>query len=259
MTILNRGDIITLKDDVWLENQRHAGKCVSRILGACKDMIEANLTLSLKDLENKALEIMEDMDCTPTFKGYRGFPSAICTSVNTQVVHGIVTDYVLKDGDIISVDLGATYKGAIADAASTFVYGEAKSQRILDMIAACNNALYAGIDAARVGNRLGAIGSAIHKSVKDTGFALIVDYGGHGINFETPHAPPFVANKASPTSGPRIQSGLAIAIEPMLILSRDSKTRVDENDGWTVWANDLACHFEHSIFVGENKTEILTA
>ena len=259
MSIQTSGDLITLKDDKWLENQRHAGRCVGRILNVCDEIISsATTSLSLKDLENKALEIMKEMDCFPTFKGYRGFPSAICTSVNNQVVHGVVTDYVLQEGDVVSVDLGATYNGAIADAAVTSIYGEAKSRRVIEMLDACEEALDAGIKAINVGKRLGVIGNAIYKSVKDTDFGLIVDYGGHGIDFERPHAPPFVSNKASTTDGPRIQPGLSIAIEPMLIFNRDTKTRVDEKDGWTVWANDIACHFEHSVFVHEDEIEILT-
>ena len=195
-------------------------------------------------------------ETSPTFKGYKGFPSAICTSVNEHLVHGIVTEYVLKDGDIITIDLGATYEGAIGDAASTFVYGNTKSKEATRMIDLCKQALYAGIKAIKVGSRLGVIGDAIHKLVKDSGFGLIVNYGGHGINYNTPHAPPFVSNRSSVNDGIRIQPGLSIAIEPMLVMG-DTKTHI-LNDNWTVVASGISCHHEHSVFITNDSVHIMT-
>lgn len=254
-----RQEFIKLKDYNWLAKQKQAGICVAHILKNCKKLIEDKTpNLSLRDLEEHALSYMKHMNCTPTFKNYKGFPSAICTSVNNQLVHGIVTDYVLKEGDIVTVDLGATFEGAIADAAYTAVYGEPKSKEIIRMLNTCKGALYAGIKAANIGNRIGAIGKAIHSYVKDSGFGLIVNYGGHGIDWNTPHANPFVANRAELNEGIRIQPGLTIAIEPQLVLNGNTKTRILD-DKWTVVVEDLCCHFEHTIFVeSKDKIHILT-
>ena len=254
----NKSVFVKLKDDQWLHKQKHAGRCVGHILKNCRKLIEAKTpNLSLKDLEQHALQYMKLMECTPTFQSYKGFPSAICTSVNKQVVHGIVTDYVLQNGDIVTVDLGATYEGVIADAAYTRVYGEPKSKEITRMLDTCKGALKAGIKAVKVGNRLGAVGDAIHKYTKDSGFGLITEYGGHGIDLDIPHAQPFVANRAHKNEGIRIQPGLTIAIEPMLVMG-ETKSRVLE-DGWTVVTGGLNCHYEHTVFVeDENTVHIVT-
>jgi methionyl aminopeptidase len=260
MAINTAGELITLKDGIWLARQKRAGRCVAMILRESGRLIaEKTPNLTLKDLENMALQLMKEMGCTATFQGYKGFPSAICTSVNKHLVHGIVTDYTIKDGDVVSVDLGATFEGAIADAACTFIYGESPSKEVTRMVQMCQDALTAGINAVKVGNRIGAIGDAIHKFVKDSGFGLITKYGGHGINYDTPHAPPFVHNRASKTEGVHITPGMSIAIEPMLVLDKDTQTTVLD-DNWTVLAKSLACHFEHSVFVeSHDRIHVITS
>ncbi|HMC00003.1 MAG TPA: type I methionyl aminopeptidase [Flavobacteriaceae bacterium] len=254
--------LVIIKNKEWFDKQKYAGKCVGTILRDCKEMIEQKTpNLSLKDLEAHALDVMKKMDCTPTFKDYKGggpvpFPNAICTSVNENLVHGVVTDYVLQEGDVVSVDLGATYDGVIADAAYTAIYGEPKSAEIPRMLEICRGSLYAGIKAAKVGNRIGAIGNAIHKFTKNSGFSLISKYGGHGIDLDVPHASPFIANQAETDEGIHILPGLTIAIEPMLVMG-DKKTSVLD-DGWTVKASGVSCHFEHSIFIEEDNIHIMT-
>lgn len=243
--------LITLKGATWLKSQKRAGRCVAQILKSCKDaVVNKQPNLSLKDLEDIAYMYFKANDCTPTFKDYKGFPSAICASVNTQLVHGIVDDYVLKEGDVVKLDLGATFEGAIADSALTCIYGRPKSQTHMDLIDACEKSLDAGLNAVKVGNRIGAIGNAIHKFAKNTEFGLITEYGGHGISWNKPHAPPFVANKSKTNDGIRIQPGLTIAIEPMLVIGR-AHTKVLK-DGWTVATPEIGAHFEHTIFVDDN-------
>lgn len=259
MTINTTGEIVTLKDDLWFKRQKQAGICVATILKDCGKLIENQQpNLSLKDLEQLAVDHMKNMECSATFLGYKGFPSAICASVNKQLVHGIVTDYILQDGDIVTIDLGATYEGAIADAAYTFIYGTSPSPLVSEMIGLCKNALYAGIEAVKVGNKIGAIGCAINNYVKNSSFGLVTKYGGHGINYNVPHASPFIPNRANKTDGVRIQPGLTIAIEPMLTLDKDVSTTV-LSDGWTVVGKSLNCHFEHSIFVTEDKVHVITS
>jgi methionyl aminopeptidase len=252
-------EFVVLKDNDWLVRQRYAGKCVAKILASCKTLIEIEKqpNLSLIDLENNALSIMKDLGCSATFKGYKGFPSSICTSVNQNMVHGIVTDYVLQDGDVISVDLGATYEGAIGDAASTYIYGQPKSKEVVRMIETCKKALIVGIEAVKIGNKIGAIGYAINSLTKNSGFGLITNYGGHGINYNTPHAQPFISNKSDKNEGIRITPGLTIAIEPMLTIG-GTKTNILD-DGWTIEVPGIACHEEHSIFIHDTHVEILTA
>ena len=249
-------ELVILKDQFWLENQIHAGKCICDIFKKCSYAISNIDNLSLIDLEKIAIWTLKEYNCTATFLNYDGFPSAICASVNKALVHGIVTDYVLQPGDVVSVDVGATYNGAIADAARTWIYGPAKCKQHEELLKVCQLALKAGQDAVRVGNRLGSIGNAINKVVSKSGFGLITEYGGHGMNLNTPHAQPFVANKQAPNSGIRITNGLSIAIEPMAVIG-SSKTKVG-TDGNTVFTNDIGCHFENSVTVMEDAVYIIT-
>ncbi len=233
MSNFSTSNLIRLKDDNFLERQKVAGKCVAGVLRTINKIItDKTPNVSLKDLEREALRQILAADCTPTFQGYKGFPGAICLSVNKQLVHGIPTEYVLQEGDVVKFDLGATYQGAIADAAATAIYGEPKSPQHVELLKTCKGALNHAIKAVAVGKQLGCIGYAIHKFVSATRFGLITKYGGHGIDENIPHAYPFVANKSQPKEGPRIQPGLTIAIEPMVVVG-DTQTRTAD-DGWTV-------------------------
>lgn len=251
-------DLINLKDRFWLERQTVAGKCVAGILKTLNQMvIEKTPNLSLRDMEAEAIRQLAEVKCTATFKGYKGFPGAICLSVNKQLVHGIPTDYILQEGDVIKFDLGATYKGTIADAAATAIYGKPKSSQHAELVTICKGALDHAIKSIQIGKQLGCIGYAIHKYVTSKSrFGLVTSYGGHGIDEDTPHASPFVSNKAKQNEGPRIQEGLSIAIEPMVVIG-DNGTKIG-SDGWTVLTSDVGAHFEHSIFVGADKVHVLT-
>ncbi|MDP2685247.1 MAG: type I methionyl aminopeptidase [bacterium] len=249
--------LIVLQDKFWFERQQIAGRVVAICLKTVKDLIEAETpNLSLKDLEAECEKIILNNKCTATFKGYKGFPGSICTSVNNSLVHGIPNDYILKSGDVVAVDLGATFEGAIGDAAITAIYGPPKAQEHVRLLEACQEALQAGIDATVIGNQLGSIGEAIYQRVKKSGFGLITNYGGHGLAVNTPHAQPFVSNKSRRDEGIRIQPGLTIAIEPMLVIG-DLATKT-LNDGWTVQTQGINCHMEHTLFVGEDKIHIIT-
>ena len=251
-------NLITLKDYDWYQRQWLAGRCVAGILRTLNQMVREKIpNLNLLDMQAEAVKQLETNGCTATFKGYKGFPGAICLSVNKQLVHGIPVDYVLQDGDIVKFDLGATYEGAIADAAATAIYGEPKSAQHVELVDACRNALNVAIKAVAVGKQLGCIGNAIHHYAKSTRFGLVTEYGGHGIDENTPHAPPFVSNKSPANEGVRIQPGLTIAIEPMLVIG-EPKTRIID-DGWTVVTPDVGVHMEHTIFVHEDRVEIMTS
>jgi len=253
-----RNELITLKDQQWLHDQKIAGQCVAKILSACAKAIKDKTpNLSLKDLESFAFLYCKEFDCIPTFKGYRGFPNAICTSVNKQLVHGLVTDYVLQEGDLITVDVGATYNGAIADAARTWIYGEPKDKRHVLMLDVARKALQVGTEAVQKGKQIGAISFAIHKCAQMYHYGLITDYGGHGLDINKPHASPFVPNKDEAWNGARIVPGIAIAIEPMFTMWLDPKTKILD-DKWTVVTDSLSCHFENSVTLMEDGLHIIT-
>lgn len=254
------GEVVTLKDEAWLINQRLAGKTVAKCLRTCHDLIvnqEPNLTGS--KLDKICLDIIQEKGYIPTFKGYHGFPGNVCVSINNQMVHGIPSDVQIQSGDIVSVDLGVTVDGAIADAAMTAIYGgpeAAKDPEHIRLLETCQKALNNAIEEVEVGKHVGCIGKTIHKLAHTSGFGLILNYGGHGLDINQPHSSPFVANKANSTDGVRLYPGMTLAIEPMLTIG-STKTTV-ENDGWTVTTPDMNAHFEHTIFISKNNVEILT-
>lgn len=249
--------LFKLKNQDWLDKQRVAGKIVAAALSLLEKRVLEKTTQTLQELNDEAEELITRKGGSLTFKGYKGFPAGVCISVNKQLVHGIPTDYRLQDGDVISFDLGATVEGAIADSALTCIYGTPKSEQHVQLVKATEESLMRGIEAATSGKRLGSIGHAVSKCAKGHGFGVVTQYGGHGLDWDTPHAPPFVSNKGNVDEGIRIQPGLAIAIEPMLTIgSTETKTSAD---GWTVVTNNIGAHFEHSIYVHEDHVEIITA
>lgn len=251
-----KNGFFTLKNEDWLKKQRIAGKVVASSLNQLKEFVAQKTTLSMLELSKIIDKFIVSEGCTPTFKNYKGFPEAVCISINNQLVHGIPTDYRLQEGDVVSFDLGATYEGAIADSALTCIYGEPKKYEHVKLVKATEEALMRGIEAIAVGKNLGCIGHAVHKSAKCNGFNVIEDYGGHGLDWNCPHASPFVANKSDINDGIRIQSGLTIAIEPMLVPG--STNSWTDRDKWTVMTNDIGAHFEHTIYIHEDHTEIIT-
>jgi len=249
------GSIVSLKGPEWIGAQRRAG-C------ACRDALETlelevanGTTRSLIELSDLAESVILQHSCTPTFKGYKGFPAAVCISVNKQLVHGIPSDYRLQDGDVVSFDLGATYCGAIADTAITCIYGTAKKEHQA-LLAATYQSLIAGIRAIKVGHHLGVIGDAIYRVGKQHGLGVITEYGGHGLDLNTPHAPPFVQNRSAPNEGIVIQPGLTIAIEPMFVIGVPRTSTL--SDKWTVVTEDIGAHFEHTVFVHVDRVECMT-
>lgn len=255
-TAFSSNGLFKLKGQDWLEKQRRAGKIAANTLLMLQKMVEEKTTRSLLELNAEGEWFIAQGGGKPTFKNYKGFPAGVCISVNKQLVHGIPTDYRLEEGDLVSFDLGVTIEGAIADTAITCIYGEPKSPQHTKLVKATEEALMKGIQSIEVGKKLGCIGNAIYKCAKGHGFGIINNYGGHGLDWDVPHAAPFVANKSDPEEGFRIQPGLAIAIEPMLVIG--SVTTKTAADGWTVETSDIGAHFEHSVFVHEDHVEIIT-
>ncbi|HEY5268666.1 MAG TPA: type I methionyl aminopeptidase [Candidatus Saccharimonadales bacterium] len=251
--LFTNNSLVRLKDNNWLEKQRVAGRIAAKALLLLENEIKQQTTKTLLELDKLAELYIRDNGGIPTFLMYKGFPNSVCISVNKQLVHGIPTDYKLQDGDLVSFDLGVTIEGAIADTAITVIYGQG-NDKLKKLIQDTEDALMKGIEAIAIGKQLGVIGNAISKHAK--GYGLINNYGGHGLDWNIPHAAPFVENKSDPDKGIRIQPGLAIAIEPMLTLGSVATTTAA--DGWTVVTPDLSAHFEHSVFVHEDHVEIIT-
>ncbi|WP_296699819.1 type I methionyl aminopeptidase [Algoriphagus sp.] len=207
-------------------------------------------------LDKIAEEFIRDHDGVPSFKGYNGFPSSLCISVNEVVVHGFPSDYELKDGDIISVDCGVFHQGFHSDSAYTYPIGEVPPS-VLALLKATKDSLYLGIEKAVFGNRIGDVGNAIQRFVEAKGYTVVRELVGHGIGRNL-HESPEVPNYGKKGSGPLLNSGMVIAIEPMVNLG--TRNIVQERDGWTIRTADRkpSAHYEHTVAIFEDKTEVLT-
>ena len=207
-------------------------------------------------LDKIAEEYIRDHQGVPSFKGYNGFPASLCISVNEVVVHGFPSDYVLKDGDIISVDCGVFHQGFHSDSAYTYPVGEVSPQ-VLSLLKATRESLYLGIEKAVFGNRIGDIGHTIQKFVEAKGYTVVRELVGHGLGRNL-HESPEVPNYGKKGSGPLMNDGLVIAIEPMVNLG--TRNIVQERDGWTIRTADRkpSAHYEHTVAIFEDRTEILT-
>ena len=245
---------ITIKSAQELDAMRLAGSIVGDTLTLLKRSVEPGMTT--RDLDNIAYKNITAHGATPSFKGYRGFPGSICASVNEEIVHGIPGKRVLKEGDIIKMDCGATINGFIGDAAVSVAVGKV-SQEAVDLMEATRLSLEEGIKAATPGNRIGDIGSAVQTFSEARGYGVVREFVGHGIG-RFLHEDPQVPNYGQPGRGQLLRAGMCIAIEPMLNIG-DWRTRILD-DNWTVVTADgsLSAHFEHTIAITEEGPEILT-
>ncbi|MDE2781083.1 MAG: type I methionyl aminopeptidase [Chloroflexota bacterium] len=245
---------ITIKSPQELDAMRVAGSIVGATLSLMKRTVEPGITT--RELDDIAYKEITRHGAKPAFKGYHGFPGSICASVNEEIVHGIPGKRVLKEGDIFKVDVGATIDGFIGDAAVSIAVGEV-SDEAADLMEATRLSLEEGIKAARPGNRIGDIGSAVQTYGEGRGYAIVREFVGHGIG-RFLHEDPQVPNYGQPGRGQLLRAGMCIAIEPMLNVG-DWHTRILD-DNWTVVTADgsLSSHFEHTIAITEDGPEILT-
>lgn len=210
---------------------------------------------SLVELDELARKITIENDCETPFHNYRGFPGYNCISVNDVVIHGIPTNYKLKNLDLVTYDVGVSYKGYICDAAFTVVIGDnPEAKKINDV---CYNALLKGIQQIKPNNRIGDISSAIEDYVKSNGYHVIEDFGGHGCGKKL-HEDPIILNYGDKGTGPLLKPNMVLCVEPMILT--DSSSYYIDKDKWSVIAKNhkLSCHWEHMILVTENGHEILT-
>jgi methionyl aminopeptidase len=247
--------MIIRKSQAEIDTMARAGAVVAETLALLGREIHPGVTTG--ELDAIADEYIRSKGGVPTFLGYKGYPAAICASPNDMVVHGIPGRYALRPGDILSVDVGVTLDGYVADSAWTFPVEEisAEAERLLE---ACEAALWAGIEQARVGRAIGDISQAVQRATEEAGFAVIRSLVGHGVG-RSMHEEPQIPNFASPHRGPELREGMTLAIEPMI--TAGSHEIYVHDDDWSISTVDgsLAAHFEHTVAITEAGPRILTA
>ena len=246
---------IMIKTAAEIEKMRYSGQILRKVHEAIRPLVMAGKTTM--DLENVANREIESFGAKAAFKGYHGFPAALCTSLNDQVVHGMPSEKtVLKDGDILSIDCGVIVDGFYSDAAVTYAIGtpSAKTKKLLDVTKA---SLEAAILEAKVGGRLGDISAAVQEMCEAQGFGVVREFVGHGIG-KTMHEDPQVPNFGTRGKGPRLKAGMVLAIEPM-INAGGAEVKVLK-DGWTAVTVDgsYSAHFEHTVAITKDGPQVLT-
>ena len=246
--------MIVRKSKHEIEKMAAAGRVVAETIAHVGEHVEPGITT--RELDRIGEAFIRERGGVPTSKGYKGFPAALCIAPNAVVVHGIPGPYRLREGDVVSVDVGVTLDGFVADSAYTFPVGEIsdEAERLLE---ACQAALAAGIEQARVGNRVGDISAAVQRSTQEAGFAVIRSLVGHGVG-RSYHEDPQVPNFGEPGRGPLLAEGMTLAIEPMITAGRPDVYVHD--DEWSISTRDgsLAAHFEHTVAITANGPRILT-
>jgi methionyl aminopeptidase len=246
--------MIIRKSPQEIERMARAGEVVADVLALLGERARPGVTT--EELDVLADEFIRSRGGSPTFKGYRGYPASICTSPNDMVVHGIPGPYALNEGDILSVDVGVTLDGFVADSAYTFPIGEisAEAERLLE---GCKAALAAGIEQCRSGNRLSDISHAIQAATEEHGFSVVRSLVGHGVG-RSMHEEPQIPNFGEPGRGPLLSPGMTFAIEPMI--NAGGPDVVIHDDEWSISTADgtLSAHFEHTVAITEDAPRILT-
>lgn len=247
--------MIVRKSPAEIEQMAEAGRVVAEAIALIGENVRPGV--KTEELDAIAEEFIHSRGGIPTFKGYRGYPASVCLSPNDMVVHGIPGAYELQGGDVLSVDVGVTLEGFVADSAYTFPVGEisTEAERLLE---ACQAALQAGIEQASPSNRVGDISHAVQQAAEGRGFSVIKSLVGHGVG-RAMHEEPQVPNFGIPGRGPKLHPGTTIAIEPMI--SAGSAEVYQHEDGWSISTSDgsLTAHFEHTVAVTDEGPRILTA
>lgn len=247
--------MIIRKSPAEIELMAAAGVIVADTLALLGESIRPGVTTT--ELDSLAEEFIASQGGVPTFKGYRGYPAATCLSPNEMVVHGIPGDYELREGDILSADVGVTLEGFVADSAYTFGVGEIaeETERLLE---ACQAALDAAIEQCREGNRLSDLSHAVQRVAEGAGYSVVRELSGHGIG-RSMHEEPQILNFGEPGRGPVLAEGMTLAVEPMITMGGPEITIHD--DRWSISTTDgsLAAHFEHTVAVTPDGPRILTA
>jgi methionyl aminopeptidase len=248
--------MISRKSNREIDLMKEAGRIVAVAHKAVKDMVKPGITTA--DIDQLVEKIVRDHDAIPSFKGYGGFPGSACTSINEEVVHGIPSKKrVLKEGDIVKVDIGADYKGYHGDSAWTYPVGKI-SKEAQDLLDATEASLFAGLAEIKAGKRLSDISHAVQAYAESKGYSVVREFVGHGVGRKL-HEDPQIPNYGPAGKGPVLKTGMTLAIEPMINSGR--KEVEVQSDEWTAVTQDgsLSAHFEHTILVTEESYLILTA
>jgi len=246
--------MISIKTKKEIEIISEGGRILAEIIEKLKKEVMPGV--SLKELDRVAETLIFKYKAIPAFKGYNGFPAVLCTSVNQTVVHGVPTSYKLKEGDIVSLDLGVKYKGYFTDMATTVPVGEV-SPEILRLLRVTKKALKLGIKKAKIGNTFGDIGNTIQRYIESQGFNVVRDLCGHGIG-KNLHEEPEIFNFGKRHSGPEIKKGMVFCIEPMVTVGDWHLKKSKDGFGFETRDGSLSCHFEHTVVAGEKGGIILT-
>jgi len=245
---------IIIKSEREIATMRQAGRIVASVLELLRSQLKPGMRT--KELDDIAARELAKLGAKASFKGYRGFPASLCVSINDEIVHGIPGKRVIKEGDVVSLDLGATFDGFQGDSAITVGVGKTSS-RAKQLMETTEAALRAGISAAHDGARLGDISATIQEYVESRGYSVVREYTGHGIGREL-HEEPQIPNFGWAGTGPELKRGMTLALEPMVNIG-DWRTRVG-SDNWVVFTADgsLSAHFEHTIAITDGEPEVLT-
>ncbi|MDP8255520.1 MAG: type I methionyl aminopeptidase [Candidatus Alcyoniella australis] len=252
---MGRPSTIVLKTREQIEKMRVANQIVGRVLKRMREYAEPGM--STQQLDDEAVRMLEDAGAKPAFLGYQGYPRSVCTSINSEVVHGIPSaDRVLRDGDLLSIDFGVVIDGFYGDSAITIPIGEV-SPEALRLIRTTREALWKGIEQALVGNRLFDISHAVQSHVEAAGFSVVRDFVGHGIG-QAMHEPPQIPNFGDPGRGVRLRPGMVLAVEPMVNIGSWEIEVL--GDGWTAVTRDgsLSAHFEHTFAITDQGPDVLS-
>jgi methionyl aminopeptidase len=247
---------IVCKSPSDIEKMRRSGKIVRQVLDELATLVKPGI--STMDLEKVAAKKIKELGAKPAFKGYYDYPCCLCTSVNSEIVHGIPNEKrVLKEGDIVSIDCGVVLDGFYGDAAITVPVGDGQSEQIRKLLKVTEESLYKGIENAKVGNTIGDVGAAVQEYVEAAGFSVVREFVGHGIGTKL-HEDPQVPNFGTKGHGTRLREGMVIAIEPMVNVGRPGAKVLD--DKWTAVTEDgsFSAHFEHCVAITQNGPVILT-
>lgn len=246
---------ITIKNAEEINLMRISGNILGRVHNELRKEIKAGM--STWDVDRIAEDLIRSYGCIPNFLNYQGFPASVCVSLNDEVIHGIPSKYrIIKEGDIISLDMGLIYKGYHSDAARTFGIGPITKEAQL-LIERTEKSFFEGIKFAKAGNRLNDIGRAVEAYAESFGYGVVYDYCGHGIGTHL-HEDPDVFNVTTRTRGPKLRAGMTLAVEPMINMGTPDVSTLD--NGWTVTTDDasLSAHYENTILITEGEPEILT-
>ena len=248
--------MIIKKSAEELAKMRVAGAVVAKVFTEVDDLIRPGVRT--KQIDELVERVIHGEGCTPSFKGYRGFPASACISLNEEIVHGIPGSRKLREGDLVKIDVGAIYEGYHGDSAWTFYVGDAPPPDVDRLMRTTEESLWAGISQARAGNRIGDISHAVQQVAETAGFSVVREYVGHGVGREL-HEDLQVPNYGPAGRGPVLEEGMTIALEPMVNVG-DWRTEVLPDD-WTVVTADrkLSAHYEHTIAITAGEPEVLTA